>query len=57
MRGYVLDKLGDPPGVFIVDESGFVKKGTRSAGIQRQYAGTTGKLDNWLIAIKLGVSG
>jgi len=47
LRGYVLDELGDPAtGVFIVDESGFIKKGVRSAGVARQYPGTTGKIDN-----------
>ena len=47
LRGYVLDELGDEAtGVFIVDESGFIKKGVRSAGVARQYTGTTGKIDN-----------
>src|SRR3954463_424155 len=48
VRGYVLDGLGglDHPdaGVFIADDTGFVKKGRRSAGVQRQYTGTTGKI-------------
>ena len=38
-----------PTGVFIVDESGFIKKGVRSAGMARQYTGTSGKIDNWLL--------
>ena len=46
LRGYVLDGLGDETGVFVVDETGFVKKGVRSAGVQRQYTGTSGKIDN-----------
>ena len=38
VRGYVLDTLGDPAsGVFVVDETGFIMKGIRSAGVQRQY--------------------
>src|SRR3954447_18138242 len=45
LRCYVLDRLG-PGGVLIVDETGFIKKGTRSAGVARQYTGTTGKIDN-----------
>src|SRR3954471_4391449 len=45
LRGYVLQRLG-PGGVLIVDETGFIKKGTRSAGVARQYTGTTGKIDN-----------
>jgi SRSO17 transposase len=53
VRGYVLDELGDQAsGVFVVDETGFIKKGLRSAGVQRQYTGTTGKIDN----CQLGVS-
>jgi SRSO17 transposase len=53
LRGYVLDELGDPAGVWIVDETGFVKKGTRSAGVQRQYTGTTGKIDNCQLGVFL----
>jgi hypothetical protein len=46
LRGYVLAELGDEPsGVFVVDETGFIKKGVRSAGVARQYTGTTGKID------------
>ena len=41
LRGYVLDQLGDPSRVWIVDDTGFIKKGVRSAGVQRQYTGTT----------------
>ena len=40
VRGYVARHLGDAGGVLVVDETGFVKKGTRSAGVQRQYSGT-----------------
>lgn len=47
VRECALDRLGEPEsGVFVVDETGFVKKGVRSAGAQRQYTGTTGKIDN-----------
>ena len=54
LRGYVLSELGDEPsGVFIVDETGFVKKGMRSAGVARQYTGTTGKIDNCQIGVLL----
>jgi SRSO17 transposase len=54
VRGYVLDQLGDDAtGVFIVDETGFVKKGVRSAGVQRQYTGTTGKIDNCQLGVFL----
>src|SRR5438067_701666 len=37
---YVAGHLGDPGGVLVVDETGFLKKGTKSAGVQRQYSGT-----------------
>jgi SRSO17 transposase len=53
LRGYVLDQLGDPGGVFVIDETGFIKKGTRSAGVQRQYTGTTGKVDNCQLGVYL----
>jgi SRSO17 transposase len=54
LRGYVLEKLGDrASGVFVVDETGFVKKGVRSAGVARQYTGTTGKIDNCQIGVFL----
>jgi SRSO17 transposase len=47
LRGYVLDKIGDAgTGVFVVDETGFLKKGVRSTGVARQYTGTSGKIDN-----------
>jgi SRSO17 transposase len=55
LRGYVLENLGDAAsGVFVVDETGFIKKGVRSAGVQRQYTGTTGKIDNCQLGVFLG---
>src|SRR5919199_2985210 len=53
LRGYVVERLG-PGGVLIVDETGFIKKGARSAGVGRQYTGTTGKIDNCQIGVFLG---
>src|SRR5688500_3459099 len=53
LRAYVLERLG-PGGVLIVDETGFIKKGSRSAGVGRQYTGTTGKIDNCQIGVFLG---
>src|SRR3954452_20735401 len=53
LRGYVVEGLG-PGGVLIVDETGFIKKGSRSAGVGRQYTGTTGKIDNCQIGVFLG---
>jgi SRSO17 transposase len=48
----VVERLG-AGGVLIVDETGFIKKGTRSAGVGRQYTGTTGKIDNCQIGVFL----
>ena len=50
LRSFVVERLG-PGGVLIVDETGFVKKGIRSAGVARQYTGTTGKIDNCQIGV------
>jgi SRSO17 transposase len=52
LRNYVVERLG-PGGVLIVDETGFIKKGSRSAGVARQYTGTTGKIDNCQIGVFL----
>jgi SRSO17 transposase len=49
----VAEAIGDPGGVLVADETGFVKKGTGSAGVQRQYTGTTGKIDNCQIGVFL----
>ena len=46
VRGYVARHLGAADGVLVVDETGFIKKGTRSAGVQRQYSGTAGRVEN-----------
>ena len=53
LRGYVLDELGDPAGVVVADETGFLKKGTRSAGVQRQYSGTAGRIENCQLGVFL----
>lgn len=46
VRDYVVEQFGRPDGVLILDDTGFVKKGTRSAGVQRQYSGTAGRVEN-----------
>jgi SRSO17 transposase len=51
LRGYVVEQLGASDGVWVVDETGFTKKGTRSAGVARQYTGTTGKIDNCQLGV------
>jgi SRSO17 transposase len=53
LRGYVAERLGDPGGVLIVDETGFLKKGTKSAGVQRQYSGTAGRVENCQLGVFL----
>lgn len=53
VRGYVIDHLGHPEGVLIADETGFIKKGTRSAGVQRQYSGAAGRTENCQVGVFL----
>ena len=53
VRDYVLESLGDDDGVLIVDETGFVKKGDRSAGVARQYSGTAGRIENCQVGVFL----
>ncbi len=53
LRGYVADHLADPGGVLIVDETGFLKKGPKSAGVARQYSGTAGRVENCQVGVFL----
>jgi SRSO17 transposase len=53
LRAYVVEHLGDPSAVLVVDETGFLKKGTTSVGVQRQYSGTAGKVDNCQLGVFL----
>jgi SRSO17 transposase len=48
---YVAVELGDPDGVLVVDETGFVKKGNHSVGVQRQYSGTAGRIENSQVGV------
>jgi SRSO17 transposase len=52
-RDYVLEHLGAPDGVLIVDETGFLKKGEHSVGVARQYSGTAGRVENAQIGVFL----
>ena len=53
LAGYVVEHLGDADGVLVVDETGFLKKGNKSAGVQRQYSGTAGRIENCQIGVFL----
>ena len=53
LRGYVVDHLGDPGAVLVVDETGDLKKGDRSVGVQRQYTGTAGLIENAQVSVYL----
>ncbi|MGV1010735.1 MAG: IS701 family transposase [Dermatophilaceae bacterium] len=53
LRGYVVEHLGDPGAVLVVDETGDVKKGSASVGVQRQYTGTAGRIENAQVAVYL----
>jgi len=53
LRAYVVQHLGAPQGILIVDETGFLKKGTKSAGVARQYTGTAGTIENCQIGVLL----
>ena len=50
---YVVEHLGESDGVLVVDETGFVKKGIKSVGVQRQYSGTAGRIGNCQIGVFL----
>jgi SRSO17 transposase len=53
LRAYVVESLGDPEAVLILDETGFLKKGTKSAGVARQYTGTAGRIENAQVGVFL----
>jgi len=53
LRAYVAEHLADPAAVLIVDETGFLKKGRKSVGVQRQYSGTAGRIENCQVGVFL----
>jgi SRSO17 transposase len=57
LRAYVVEHLGDARGVLIVDETGFLKKGTKSVGVARQYSGTAGRTENCQVGVFLAYAG
>lgn len=53
LQTYVVEQLGHPDAVLVVDETGFLKKGTKSVGVKRQYSGTAGRIENCQIGVFL----
>lgn len=51
LRTYVVAQLSTPQAVVVIDETGFLKKGTKSVGVQRQYSGTAGRIENCQIGV------
>ncbi len=51
LRAYVVEHLGHPDAVLVVDETGFLKKGTTSVGVKRQYCGTAGKHEHCQVGV------
>jgi SRSO17 transposase len=54
LQAYVHEHLGDPSAVLVLDETGFLKKGDKSAGVQRPYSGTAGRIENCQVGVFLG---
>jgi SRSO17 transposase len=57
LRDYVIDAFGEDDGVLVVDETGDVKKGVHTVGVQRQYTGTAGRIENAQVAVYLAYVG
>ena len=57
LRDLVVERLGDPDAVLIPDETGDLKKGVHSAGVQRQYTGTAGRIENAQVAVFMAYAG
>ena len=53
VRGWVVKHLGHPDAVLVIDETGDVKKGAATVGVQRQYSGTAGRIENSQVAVYL----
>ena len=53
LRQYVVEQLGDAEAVLVMDETGFLKKGLKSVGVQRQYSGTAGRIENCQVGVFL----
>jgi SRSO17 transposase len=53
LHAYVVEHLGEPDGILVVDETGFLKKGSKSVGVAKQYCGTAGKVETCQIGVFL----
>lgn len=53
LQAYVAEILADPEGMLVIDETGFLKKGKKSVGVQRQYSGTAGRIENCQVGVFL----
>ena len=53
LRAFVVEYLGERDGILVVDETGFLKKGSHSAGVARQYSGTAGRIENQQVGVFL----
>lgn len=53
LRAYILERLGDPHAVLVIDESCFCKRGKKSAGVKPQYCGRTGRVENCQVGVFL----
>ena len=53
VRADLVEHLGDPEAVLVVDETGDLNKGTGTVGVQRQYTGTAGRVENAQVAVYL----
>jgi SRSO17 transposase len=57
LRGYILEHLGDPEAILVIDETSFPKRGKKSVGVQVQYCGTTGQCENCQVGVFLSYLG
>jgi SRSO17 transposase len=53
LRRYVRETIAEPNAVLVIDETGFLKKGRKSVGVQRQYSGTAGRIENGQVGVFL----
>ena len=53
LREYIFETLASPDAVVVIDETGFLKKGCKSVGVQRQYSGTAGRIENCQVGVFL----